>query len=96
MLPAAVDEVGQPRPRGPVPVAYRALGQILSAATRRDLDAARGVVHILPAPSTRVTNPVDFRDTTRLIDEGYRMAVRKLIGGYPAENLPSLHAVPAG
>jgi hypothetical protein len=66
------------RPRGPVPLAYRALGHILDAASRRDLDAARGVVHVLPTPTTRAMSPIDFRHTPRLIDEGYRLAAAEL------------------
>ena len=36
--------------------------------------AARGVMHVLPAPASRTGSPVDFRDTARLIDEGYQLA----------------------
>jgi hypothetical protein len=31
-------------------------------------------VHVLPAPGSQATSPVDFHDTSRLIDEGYRLA----------------------
>jgi NTE family protein len=61
-------------PSGPLPLANRALSQVLSAVARRDLTAARGPVHVLPAPDSRAASPVDFRDTARLIDEGYRLA----------------------
>jgi NTE family protein len=74
VLPAAVCEVAQSLPRGPLPLAYHALGQILGAVARGDMAAARGPVHVLPAPSSQAANPVDFRDTSRLIDEGYRLA----------------------
>jgi NTE family protein len=74
VLPAAVCDVAQSLPRGPLPLAYHALGQVLGAAARGDLAAARGPVRILPAPSSRAASPVDFRDTSRLIDEGYRLA----------------------
>jgi NTE family protein len=74
VLPAAGDDAVQARPRGPLALAYHALGQILESADRRDLAAARGPVHVLPAPVSAATNPVDFRDTPRLIDEGYRLA----------------------
>jgi NTE family protein len=86
VLPAAVCDVAQSLPRGPLPLAYHALGQILGAAARGDLAAARGPVHVLPAPSSRAASPVDFRDTSRLIDEGYRLA---------ADWLAS-HMMPAG
>ena len=53
-------------------MAYHALGQILEAAARRDAEPARGTVHLLPAPTSSASNPVDFRGTARLIDEGQR------------------------
>jgi NTE family protein len=86
VLPAAVYDAGQSLPRGPLPLAYHALGQILGAAARADMAAARGPVHLLPAPASRATSPVDFRDTSRLIDEGYRLAA-----GWLAS-----HIMPAG
>jgi NTE family protein len=80
VLPAAGYDVVQPRPRGALALAYHALGQMLDSADRRDVAAARGPVHVLPAPSSGATNPVDFRDTPRLIDEGYRLATDWLAG----------------
>jgi NTE family protein len=74
VLPAAVCDVAQSLPRGPLPLAYHALGQILGAAARGDMAAARGPLHVLPAPNSQAASPVDFRDTSRLIDEGYRLA----------------------
>jgi NTE family protein len=74
VLPAAVCDVAQSLPRGPLPLAYHALGQVLGAVARGDLAAAGGLVHVLPAPSSQAASPVDFRDTSRLIDEGYRLA----------------------
>ena len=67
-------------PSGPLPLANRALSQVLGAVARRDLSAARGPVHVLPAPDSRAGSPVDFRDTARLIDEGYRLATGWLAG----------------
>jgi NTE family protein len=72
--PAATWDVAQPRPHRPLPQAYHALRQLLDAAARRDVAAAQRSVHVLPAPGTRIVNPIDFRDTARLIDEGYRPA----------------------
>jgi NTE family protein len=74
VLPAAVCDVAQSLPRGPLPLAYHALGQILGAVARSDMAAARGPVHVLPAPTSLAASPVDFRDTARLMDEGYRLA----------------------
>lgn len=75
VLPAALSgDVGDRRMRGPIAFAYRALGQILDGAAQRDTQAARGPVHVLPAPSSAASNPLDFRGTGRLIDEGYARA----------------------
>lgn len=74
VLPAATWDVAQPLPHRPLPQAYHALRQLLDAAARRDVAGAQGAVHLLPAPSTRIVSPIDFRDTARLIDEGYRLA----------------------
>jgi NTE family protein len=67
-------------PSGPLPLANRALSQVLGAIARRDLTAARGPVHVLPAPDSRAVSLVDFRDTARLIDDGYRLATGWLAG----------------
>jgi NTE family protein len=73
VLPAAgADGVDAPL-RGPLAMAYHALGQILDASARRDTLAASGSVHVLPAAVSAATNPLDFRDTRRLIDDGYRL-----------------------
>jgi NTE family protein len=61
-------------PRGAVLLALRALNQLLGKATGADLAAARGRVHVLPAPNADVINPFDLRGTRSLIDEGYRLA----------------------
>ena len=67
-------------PSGPLLLASRALSQVLGAVARRDLAAARGPVHVLPAPDSGAGSPVDFRDTARLIEEGYRLAAGWLAG----------------
>jgi NTE family protein len=72
VLPAAA--CGTELPHGPLPLACHALSQLLEVAARGDVAAARGLVHVLPAPGSRAASPVDFRDTARLIDEGYRLA----------------------
>ena len=41
------------RASGPLPLASRALGQVLGAVARRDLATARGPVHVLPARTAR-------------------------------------------
>jgi NTE family protein len=74
VLPAAVsDDTGAP-PHGPLAMAYHALGQILDATAKRDTKAAQGVVHLLPATTSPASNPLDFRESRRLISDGYRLA----------------------
>jgi NTE family protein len=60
--------------RGPLSVAFRALSQVLDRVTRRDMAAARGQLHMVPAPISYATNPIDFRRTRALVGEGYRLA----------------------
>jgi NTE family protein len=74
VLPAATGDDGKGPLRGPLAMAYRALGHILESTARRDAMAARGEVHLLPAAVSAATNPLDFRETGRLIDDGYRLA----------------------
>jgi NTE family protein len=74
VLPAALsDDLDAPL-HGPMALAYRALGQLLDAAARRDTAAATGPVHVLPAPISAASTPIDFRDTSRLIAEGHHLA----------------------
>jgi NTE family protein len=75
VLPAAVADDTDAPPHGPLAMAYHALGQILDASARRDAAAAQGEVRLLPAASSPASNPLDFRETRRLIDDGYRLAV---------------------
>jgi NTE family protein len=83
VLPAAgSDDRGAP-PRGPLAMAYRALEQILEATARRDSLAARGVVHLLPPARSAATNPLDFRETARLIRDGYELATDWLTSRAP-------------
>jgi NTE family protein len=78
VLPAAgSDDQGAPL-RGPLAMAYHALGQILDSTARRDSRAAQGDVHLLPPPMSTATNPMDFRETGRLIRDGYELAANWL------------------
>jgi NTE family protein len=79
VLPAAVSDDRDVPLRGPLAMAYHALGQILEATARRDTIEAQGEVHLLPAAASRATNPLDFGETRRLIDDGYRLAQRWLV-----------------
>jgi NTE family protein len=84
ILPAAVaDDAGAP-PHGPLAMAYHALGQILDATARRDAAAAEGEVFLLPAPASGASNPLDFRESRRLMDDGYRLAKEWLAAGAPS------------
>jgi NTE family protein len=78
VLPAAGGDVTAPPPRRPLPLAFHALGQVLGSVAATNVAAARRPVHILPAPSSQTTSPVDFRDTARLIDEGHQLTARWL------------------
>jgi NTE family protein len=74
VLPAAGSDDRRASPRGPLAMAYHALGQILESTARRDSLAARGEVHLLPTAVSAATNPLDFRETARLIRDGYELA----------------------
>jgi NTE family protein len=89
VLPAAGCDVTAPPPRRPLPLAFHALSQVLGSVTATNVAAARGPVHVLPAPSTPTTSPVDFRDTARLIDQGYQ-----LTAGWLASQGADRHAPP--
>ena len=75
VLPAAIPPDNEAPPRGPLAMAYHALGQILDATARRDAAAAQGEVFLLPAATSPASNPLDFRETRRLIDDGHRLAL---------------------
>jgi NTE family protein len=70
VLPAVMP-AGPEATRGAVAFLLRALSQIFDHAAATDLTAARGQIHLLPAPRLTVTNPFDFRHTKMLIAEGY-------------------------
>ena len=78
VLPAAGGDVSHSLPRGPLAMAYHALGQILDSAARRDARAAAGEVILLPHATSSASNPLDFRETVRLIQDGYELATRWL------------------
>jgi NTE family protein len=78
VLPAAVSDDRDGPLRGPLAMAYHALGHILEGTARRDAVAALGEVHLLPAAASRATNPLDFGETRRLIHDGYELTSRWL------------------
>lgn len=93
VLPAARGDVTAPLPHRPLPLAFHALSQVLSSVTATNVAAARAPVHVLPAPSTRTTSPVDFRDTSRLIDQGHQLTARWLAS--QRADRPALPGLPA-
>ncbi len=78
VLSAAVADKPDAIPHGPIALMYRALGQLLDAASRRDLALAAGVVHEMPASVTHAMTPLDFRETRALIESGYQLATQWL------------------
>src|SRR5580692_4822217 len=100
VLPAAGCDVTAPPPHRPLPLAFHALSQVLGSVAATNVAAARGPVHVLPAPSSQTTSPVDFRDTPRLIDQGYQLTARWLASqraDRPAlPDLPDLGVAGAG
>jgi len=79
VLPAAVSDDQSGPLRGPLAMAYHALGKILDATARKDAGAAQGEVYLLPPAASAATNPLDFRETRRLIDDGYRLSADWLV-----------------
>jgi NTE family protein len=73
LLPAAVTQQAGRQAHAALLAAYRAVGQILVERERRDVAAVRGSVLRLPAAVTPVGSLIDFRDTPRLVQAGYRL-----------------------
>jgi NTE family protein len=78
VLPAAADAPSHTFGRGPLPLAYSALGQVLGGIARRDIAAAgsRIRIRVLPTIVSAAGNPVDFRYTTQQIATGYERTAR--------------------
>jgi NTE family protein len=83
LLPAATPDPRPAPPHAPLPLAFRALGHILDARARHDAALATWPVGILPTVRSTATSPVDFRDTGRLIEEGYALTARWLSTEWP-------------
>ncbi|MGF7236287.1 MAG: patatin-like phospholipase family protein [Frankia sp.] len=74
ILPAAAPTVTGPGvPHGAAPLAFHALNHLLHHAARADIAAARGRIHVLPAPPATNPNPLAFHETSRLIEAGYNL-----------------------
>jgi NTE family protein len=83
VLPSVGPAPASQVPRGALPVLLHAVGHLFGHAVATDLAAARGEVHVLPAPSQGDANPFDFRSTSRLIEEGYAAAKAALTAPHP-------------
>jgi NTE family protein len=92
VLPSAISADADTPLRGPISMAYRALGHILDGGSRRDIAAARGTVHVMPAAVSSASNPFDFRATRRLIEDGHRQC-RNWLAAHATSSLEQL--VPA-
>jgi NTE family protein len=57
--------------QGAITHALLATRQLLSRITADDVAMARGQVHVLPAPASASVSPMDFRNSTQLIRDGY-------------------------
>jgi hypothetical protein len=75
--PAAACGVADSEPRRPLPLGYHALGQVPCSAARRDIAAAHGLTHVPPVHGP-AANPAGSGGTSRLTDEGYRLAAGRL------------------
>lgn len=73
VLPAAEPTDATRTPHGALALTFHALSQLLRNTSRAEIAAARGQVHLLPAPATASANPLAFRGTARLVDEGYHL-----------------------
>jgi NTE family protein len=81
VLPAVAPSRRRPETaRGAVAHFLRALSHVYDRAAATDVTAARGQVHVLPAPTHDTVNPFDFRRTATFLREGYAVAQAKLAG----------------
>jgi NTE family protein len=79
VLPSVGPAPSEDSPRGALPVLLHAVGHLFGHAVATDIAAARGEVHVLPAPTQGDANPFDFRSTALLIEQGYA-AVKQALG----------------
>jgi NTE family protein len=73
VLPRAVTVGLGTHPHGVVRALVRTTNQLLARSSDRDVAAARHDVRVMPAPVS-ATTPFDFRDSRRLIHDGYAPA----------------------
>ncbi|WP_433223571.1 patatin-like phospholipase family protein [Microtetraspora malaysiensis] len=80
-------------PQGAVPIALRALSQLLGQASVNAIAGAQHEVWMLPAPSLETVNPFDFHDTPALIEEGERLVHAWLDGHRESGGRPGVAAI---
>ncbi|WP_326731554.1 patatin-like phospholipase family protein [Streptomyces phaeochromogenes] len=75
VLPSLVPVSPAGAPSGALPILLRTMGMLLDRTATRDLAAARGDVHLLPAPSLSGVTPLDFRHGVELMRLGRETAL---------------------
>ena len=78
VLPTVGPSSPRALPSGAVPVLLHAVSHLFGRAAATELAAARGELHVLPAPVHESANPFDFSSTDKLIELGYEAAVTSL------------------
>jgi len=74
VLPSLIDAPADAPVTGALPIMLRSMGMLLERTSGHDLAAARGEVHVLPVPSLRGLNPLDFRHGAEYVRVGYDSA----------------------
>ncbi|SDI76516.1 NTE family protein [Frankineae bacterium MT45] len=95
VFPSAEPSEGADLLHGPLQIALHALDHVVAATIRRDVEAARGAVHVMPVVTSPNTNPLDFNDTANMIEQGYRLTV-KWLDEHAKAALPGLTPRAAG
>lgn len=94
VLPTIGATPPQQLPRGAVPMLLRAISQVLGQASATDLQAARGELHVLPAPGHGAANPFDLGSAAGLITAGYQEAKAALGAGTAGPCTPRSRLAP--
>ena len=71
-------------PTAPADLALSALGNMVDAGTARRPQGSPARVHLMPAPPSPTGNILDFRHSSQLMAESYRLTRRWLAEAQPA------------
>ena len=71
-------------PTAPADLALSALGNMVDAGTARHPQGSPARVHLMPAPTSPTSNILDFRHSSQLMAESYRLTRRWLAEAQPA------------